>query len=60
SFMDGVIEKVYEIDEMRLVSFAGNYTKYLQLKEERYDQQLKAFLNQKKEISRIQEFIDKF
>ncbi|MDG1671671.1 MAG: ABC-F family ATP-binding cassette domain-containing protein, partial [Akkermansiaceae bacterium] len=39
---------------------AGNYTKYLQLKEERYDQQLKAFLNQKKEISRIQEFIDKF
>jgi len=60
SFMDGVIEKVYEIDEMRLVPFAGNYTKYLQLKEERYDQQLKAFLNQKKEISRIQEFIDKF
>ncbi len=60
SFMDGVIEKVYEIDEMRLVPYAGNYTKYLQLKEERYDQQLKAFLNQKKEISRIQEFIDKF
>ena len=60
SFMDDVIEKVYEIDEMRLVPFAGNYTRYLQLKEERYDQQLKAFLNQKKEISRIQEFIDKF
>ena len=60
SFMDGVVEKVYEIDEQKFISYVGNYTKYLQLKDERYDQQMKAFQNQKKEIARIQEFIDKF
>lgn len=60
SFMDGVVEKVYEIDEQKFIPYAGNYTKYLQLKDERYDQQMKAFQNQKKEIARIQEFIDKF
>lgn len=60
SFMDGVVEKVYEIDEQKFIPYSGNYTKYLQLKDERYDQQMKAFQNQKKEIARIQEFIDKF
>ena len=60
SFMDGVVEKVYEIDEQKFIPYAGNYTKYLELKDERYDQNMKAFQNQKKEIARIQEFIDKF
>ena len=59
SFMDGVVEKVYEIDEQKFINYTGNYTKYLQLKDERYDQQMKAFQNQKKEIARIQKFIDK-
>ncbi|MDA7661472.1 ATP-binding cassette domain-containing protein, partial [bacterium] len=60
SFMDGVVEKVYEIDEQKFINYTGNYTKYLQLRDERYDQQMKAFQNQKKELARIQEFIDKF
>ena len=60
SFMDGVIEKVFEIDEQKFIPYEGNYTKYLQLKDERYEQQLKAFQNQKKEIAKIQEFINKF
>ena len=60
SFMDGVVEKVYEIDEQKFIAYEGNYTKFLQLKDERYDQQMKGFQNQKKEIARIQEFIDKF
>ena len=60
SFMDGVVEKVYEIDEQKFIAYEGNYSKYLTLKDERYDQQMKAFQNQKKEIARIQEFIDKF
>lgn len=60
AFMDGVVEKVYEIEEQKFIPYEGNYSRYLVLKDERYDQQLKAFLNQKKEIARIQEFIDKF
>ena len=54
------MSKVYEIDEQKFIAYDGNYTRFLELKDERYDQQLKAFLNQKKEIARIQEFIDKF
>lgn len=60
SFMDGVIEKVYEIDNQQLIPYEGNYSKFLAKKDERYEQQMKAFLNQKKEISKIQGFIDKF
>ncbi len=60
SFMDGVVDKVYEIDEQKFIAYDGNYTRFLELKDERYDHQLKSYLNQKKEIARIQEFIDKF
>ncbi|MGE9268421.1 MAG: ABC-F family ATP-binding cassette domain-containing protein [Verrucomicrobiales bacterium] len=60
SFMDGVIEKVYEIDEHRFVPYEGNYSRFLEAKDERYEHMLKAFQNQKKEIAKIQEFINKF
>lgn len=60
SFMDSVIEKVYEIAEQKLTPFAGNYSRYLELKDEYYDQQMRAFQNQKKEIAKIQSFIDRF
>lgn len=60
SFMDGVVEKVYEIDDLNFVPYEGNYSKFMLAKDERYEQQLKAFQNQRKEISRIQDFINKF
>ncbi|MDB4508573.1 ATP-binding cassette domain-containing protein, partial [Akkermansiaceae bacterium] len=60
SFMDSVIEKVYEIDEQKLTPYEGNYSRYLELKDERYDQMMRAFQNQKKEIAKIQSFIDRF
>ncbi len=60
AFMDGVIEKVYEIDEQKINPYQGNYSAFLVKKEERYENMLKSFLNQKKEIAKIQEFIDRF
>lgn len=60
SFMDGVVEKVYEIDEQKLIPYEGNYSRYLEQKDERYDQQMRSFQNQKKEIAKIQSFIDRF
>jgi ATP-binding cassette subfamily F protein 3 len=60
TFMDGVIEKVYEIDECAFIPYTGNYSKYLQLKDERYEQMMSAYRNQRKEIERVQEFINKF
>ena len=60
SFMDGVVEKVYEIDENRFIAYEGNYSRFLEQKDERYEQQMRSFQNQKKEIAKIQSFIDKF
>jgi len=60
TFMDGVIEKVYEIDEHELIPYKGNYSDYLRQRDERYEQKMQAFRNQKKEIARVQEFINKF
>lgn len=61
-FMDGLIEQVVEIDPeaMELVSYTGNYSDYQKARVERFDQKMRAWQNHKKEMDRIQEFIDRF
>jgi len=59
-FMDALIETVYEIDEEQLISYTGNYTQYLEQRNQRYTQKVQAYRNQNKEIERVQEFIDRF
>jgi ATP-binding cassette subfamily F protein 3 len=51
---------VYEISEKKLISYAGNYTDFLRLREENYERQLAAHKNQQKEIQALQEFADRF
>ncbi len=38
-FMDEIIETVYEIAEQKLISYAGNYSAFLEQREANYDQQ---------------------
>ncbi len=59
-FMDAIAETVVEIDEQKLISYRGDYSSYLSEREVRYEQKLSAWRNQKKEVDRIQEFIDRF
>jgi ATP-binding cassette subfamily F protein 3 len=59
-FMDEVVTEVYEISEKKLIAYSGNYTDFLRLREERYEQQLAAYKNQQKEIQSLQEFADRF
>ncbi|MDP0489441.1 MAG: ABC-F family ATP-binding cassette domain-containing protein [Verrucomicrobiota bacterium JB023] len=61
-FMDGLIEQVVEIDPeaMELVSYTGNYSSYQTQRETRYEQKVQAWRNHKKEMDRVQEFIDRF
>ncbi|HEY0551686.1 MAG TPA: ATP-binding cassette domain-containing protein, partial [Verrucomicrobiae bacterium] len=59
-FMDEVVTQVHEISERKLIDYTGNYTDYLQQREERYDQQLAAYNNQQKEIAALQQFADRF
>jgi len=59
-FMDEVVTQVHEISERKLVDYTGNYTDYLRQREERYEQQLASYKNQQKEISALQEFVERF
>ena len=61
-FMDSIIETVVEIDPdaAELITYNGNYSKYLEQREQRYEQLVQAYRNQNKEIERVQEFIDRF
>lgn len=61
-FMDDLVESVVEIDPdaQKLITYTGNYSKYLEQREQRYEQQLQAYRNQQKEIEQHQEFIDRF
>lgn len=59
-FMDELIETVYEIDDMMLTEYKGNYSAHLKQKEEAYERAMASYRNQQKEIEHIQEFIDKF
>ena len=47
-FMDEIVERVYEIDERKLVAYTGNYAAFLEQKEANYEQQLAAYKNQQK------------
>ena len=61
-FMDGLVEQVVEIDPdaMELISYTGNYSSYQEQRQKRYDQKVQAWRNHKKEMDRVQEFIDRF
>jgi ATP-binding cassette subfamily F protein 3 len=59
-FMDEVVNHVYEIADKKVISYAANYSEFLQQREARYEQQLQAYKNQQKEIQSLQEFADRF
>jgi len=59
-FMDEVVTQVHEISERKLIAYTGNYSEYLEQREQRYEQQLAAYKNQQKEITALKEFADRF
>ncbi len=59
-FMDEIVEKVYEINERKLLEYAGNYTAFLEQREAAYIRQEAAYKNQQKEIANLREFYDRF
>ena len=60
AFMDELIQSVYDIEEKKLVQYTGNYSKFEEQKEKRWDQRYAAWKAQQKEIEKTQEFIERF
>lgn len=60
NFLDALVQRVAELDRGKLTAYAGNYSDYERLKEEREAQLEAAATNQQKRIAEIEKFIDRF
>lgn len=59
-FIDNLVNKIIEIENHQCTVYPGNYTYYSQEKVARYEQQLKQYQLQEKEIKRYDMLIRKF
>jgi len=59
-FINKVANKIYEIDQEKLELYYGTYEEYEAEKTRRYEQLMRQFLRQKKEIAHLQSFVDRF
>jgi len=58
-FLDNVTKDTYEVSRGKVQHFSGNYSKYLELKTEQLKKQWKEYEKQQKEISNLEEFVDR-
>lgn len=60
AFVDNITNRTIEVTMGRIYDYKVSYTKYLELRKERRDQQQKAFDEQQKMIADNMEFIERF
>ncbi len=60
AFIDNVTNRTIEISLGKIYDYAVNYSKYVELHRERIEQQMRAYLNQQKQIADTEEFIERF
>ena len=60
AFIDATTNRTLEIELGRLHDYKTNYSHYLVLREERLEQQRRAYENQQKEIQEIERFVERF
>jgi ATP-binding cassette subfamily F protein 3 len=58
-FLDALVQVIYEIERHKATKYIGNYTRFLQIKAERYEQELKFFRKQQQEIIRLEDFVQR-
>lgn len=60
AFIDNVTNRTIEISLGRIYDYAVNYSKFIELRRERVEQQMRAYQNQQKQIQDTEEFIERF
>lgn len=60
AFIDNVTNRTIEINLGRIYDYAVNYSKFVVLRQERIEQQMRAYKNQQKQIADTEEFIERF
>ncbi len=60
TFLDNVTNRTVEISLGKLHDYNTSYSKYVELRKERKEQQLAAYRNQQKQIEETKDFIERF
>lgn len=60
AFLDNVTNRTIEISLGRIYDYKANYSKYVELRAERREQQISAYRNQQKMIQDTEDFIERF
>lgn len=60
AFIDNVTNRTIEISLGKIYDYSVNYTKYVALRAERLEQQMRAYQNQQKMIKDTEDFIERF
>lgn len=60
AFMDATTKRTIEIELGRIYDYKTNYSHYTKLREERLEQQQRAYRNQQKAIQATEDFIERF
>lgn len=60
AFIDAVTNRTIEISLGKIYDYNVNYSKYVQLRKERHEQQVRAYENQQKLIQETEDFIERF
>lgn len=60
AFIDNVTNRTIEITLGKIYDYSVNYSKYVELRKERLEQQMRAYQNQQKQIKETEDFIERF
>ncbi len=60
AFIDNVTNRTIEITMGKIYDYAVNYSKFVELRKERLEQQMRAYQNQQKQIQETEDFIERF
>lgn len=60
AFIDNVTSRTIEISLGKIYDYSVNYSKFVELRRERIEQQTRAYQNQQKQIQDTEEFIERF
>ncbi len=58
-FLDKMVEKIWDIEDKGIVAYKGNYTKFKQLRAERYTRWQKEYDMQQLQIASMEDYIQK-
>jgi ATP-binding cassette subfamily F protein 3 len=59
-FINGLATKVVEIEELRLVSYKGNFEAFIDIREERLRQLTVAAKHQRERVAQLERFVNRF